>query len=102
MKKILIGAILASSLAMSGDVVKCSHALKEYIYWSDRASDFKSLTPAYTEMVKKEAKQLTNAFRKEIVAQCKNILEESKYIDYRELAKTYDEIYKEDKINFDY
>ena len=82
MKKILIGVIFASSLAMSGDVMKCSKAMKDYTYWSDRGSNYESIGKEYQDFTRRESKFMRYALVKEIKAQCKNILPKKLYDGY--------------------
>ena len=79
MKKILIGAILASNMVISGDINKCSNSLKKYFYWVDRAHNFTSSEDGWTKQMKLEARDMYFAFEKEIIKYCKNILSKEIY-----------------------
>lgn len=69
MKKILIGAILASSLAVSGNVIKCSEAMemsgKYFELYDDADSDipkgaYKAIQEAWKKQGRKECRGILN------------------------------------------
>ncbi len=88
MKKILLGAILASSLAMAGDLVKCSQAIdmskKFTIAFSENENEAKDVMDnmVVREYVEKTGKVLLNLitlWNERAKVECKGILDEENY-----------------------
>ncbi len=85
MKKILIGAILTSSLAMSGDLEKCTQAIEMENKYDEATHrlmkeriDFKVFKnekmEKYIGRKERAYKELTKRWKEEIQEQCKDIL----------------------------
>ncbi len=90
MKRILLGILLASSLAMSGDLVKCSKAIdmqnKYHELYANAGSkvggDFPSYDTTSKEYYKNKMKFYSNLgklWRSEAKKECKGILDDNDY-----------------------
>ncbi len=89
MKKILLVFLLVASLAIGGDIDKCSHSLKEYAFWEDRANNYESPLSPYTSLIRDEATDMADAWRKEILKYCAGILREDIYVTHKDKLRPY-------------
>ncbi len=83
MKKILLGILIASSFAMSGDLAKCSHAINMADKYYDKLLALEYQNTEKIEFRKNKSEfyyELLRLWREEAGKECEGILDGKDYI----------------------